>query len=140
MLVFEELVYQEALRRKMTVSAAKLQRSEADCRKTFPSPDEFNAFLQSEFHGSQPLLDQKIRRSLLIDDLLRIEVENKSTVTPAEVRAYFDHYPGRFSASRIVYLPEHLRAASRQGDGRAIEGRGHARRERAPPGQGDQDR
>jgi peptidyl-prolyl cis-trans isomerase SurA len=96
MLVFEELVYQEALRRKMTVPAARLQRAEADFRKTFPNPDEFNAFLQSEFHGSQLLLEQKIRRSLLIDDLLKTEVEDKSIVTPAEVRAYFDHYPGRF--------------------------------------------
>ncbi len=96
MLIFEELVYQEALRRKMTVPAARLQRAEADFRKTFATPDEFNAFLQSEFHGSQQLLDQKIRRSLLIDDLLKIEVENKSAVSPAEVRSYFDHYPGRF--------------------------------------------
>ena len=34
MIIFEELVYQEALRRKMTVPAAKMQRAEADFRKT----------------------------------------------------------------------------------------------------------
>ena len=96
MMIFEELVYQEALRRKMTVPPAKMQRSEADFRKTFPNPDEFNAFLQSEFHGSQSLLDQKIRRSLLIDELLKSEVEDKSTVTPAEVRAFYDQHPGNF--------------------------------------------
>jgi peptidyl-prolyl cis-trans isomerase C len=96
MLIFEELVYQQALRRKMTVPAPRLQRAEADFRKTFPSPDEFNAFLQSEFHGSQQLLDQKIRRSLLIDDFLKTEVESKSTVSPAEVRAFYDQHPGNF--------------------------------------------
>ena len=96
MIIFEELVYQEALRRKMTVPAAKLQRAEADFRKTFPNPDEFNAFLQSEFHGSQSLLDQKIRRSLLIDELMKTEVEDKSIVTPAEVRAFYDQHPGNF--------------------------------------------
>jgi parvulin-like peptidyl-prolyl isomerase len=96
MLVFEELAYQEALRRKMTVPAARLQRAEADFRKTFANPDEFNAFLQSDFHGSQLLLDQKIRRSLLIDEFLKNEVENKSTVSPAEVRAFYDQHPGNF--------------------------------------------
>ena len=53
MLIFEELVYQEALREKMTVSPAKMQRAEADFQKQFATPDEFNALLQSEFHGSQ---------------------------------------------------------------------------------------
>jgi peptidyl-prolyl cis-trans isomerase SurA len=96
MIIFEELVYQETLRRKMTVPAAKMQRAEADFRKTFPNPDEFNAFLQSEFHGSQLLLEQKIRRSLLIDEFLKTEVEDKSTVTPAEVRAFYDQHPGNF--------------------------------------------
>jgi parvulin-like peptidyl-prolyl isomerase len=96
MIIFEELVYQETLRRKMTVPAARLQRAEADFRKTFPNPDEFNAFMQSEFHGSQSLLEQKIRRSLLIDDFLKSEVENKSTVSAAEVRAFYDQHPGNF--------------------------------------------
>ena len=43
MIIFEELVYQEALRRKMTVPAAKMQRAEADFRKQFATPEEFNA-------------------------------------------------------------------------------------------------
>jgi parvulin-like peptidyl-prolyl isomerase len=96
MIIFEELVYQETLRRKLTVPAARMQRAEADFRKTFASPDEFNAFMQSEFQGSQALLDQKIRRSLLIDDFLKTEVENKSTVSAAEVRAFYDQHPGNF--------------------------------------------
>jgi hypothetical protein len=33
MIVFEELVYQEALRRKMTVSAERLNRAETDFRQ-----------------------------------------------------------------------------------------------------------
>ena len=96
MIVFEELVYQEALRRKMTVPAAKMQQAEVDFQKTFATPEDFNAFMQSEFHGSEQLLQAKIRRSLLIDALLKIEVENKSTVSPAEVRAYYDKNPARF--------------------------------------------
>jgi parvulin-like peptidyl-prolyl isomerase len=96
MLVFEELVYQEALRRKMTVPVAKLQSAEVDFRKQFATPDEFNAFLQTELHGSQKLLDEKIRRSLLIDTFLKAEVDKKSEVTPVELKAFYDKNPARF--------------------------------------------
>lgn len=96
MLVFEELVYQEALRRGMTVSAARMQRSEADFRRQFPTPDAFSAFLQSEFHGSQRLLDEKIRRSLLIEAFLKAQIDSRCTVTPAQARAYYDKNPTRF--------------------------------------------
>lgn len=96
MIVFEELVYQEALRRKMTIPAARMERAEADFHKQFATPDEFNAFVQSEFHGSLPLLQKKIRRSLLIEALLKIEVEDKSAITPLELRDYYNHNPVRF--------------------------------------------
>jgi len=96
MIIFEELVYQEALRRKMAVSPAKMQRSEAEFRKQFATPEEFNAVLQTEFHGSQQLLEEKIRRSMLIDAFLQTEIETKCAVTPAEVKAYYDKNPARF--------------------------------------------
>jgi parvulin-like peptidyl-prolyl isomerase len=96
MLVFEELVYQEALRRKMTVPPAKIQQAETDFQKTFANPEDFNTFMQSEFHGSRQLLDEKIRRSLLIDAFLKIEVQSKSTVSPNEVRTFYDKNPERF--------------------------------------------
>src|SRR5208337_4037011 len=50
----------------------------------------------SEFHGSQRLLQDKIRRSLLIEALLKTEVEDKGSVSPPEVRAYYDKIPARF--------------------------------------------
>jgi parvulin-like peptidyl-prolyl isomerase len=96
MIIFEELVFQEAERRKMAVPAAKMQHAEAEFRKQFATPDEFNALLQSDFHGSQQLLRDKIRRSLLIEAFLKIEVEDKSAVSPAEVRASYDKSPARF--------------------------------------------
>ncbi|MGB7549555.1 MAG: peptidylprolyl isomerase [Terracidiphilus sp.] len=96
MIIFEELVYQEALRRKMTVPPARMRQAEADFRKQFATPDEFNALMQSEFHGSQQLLQEKIRRSLLIDAFLKAEVEEKGKVSPAEVRAYYEKNAARF--------------------------------------------
>jgi len=111
MIIFEELVYQEALHRKMTIPAAQLQRAEADFQKQFDTSEEFNALLQSEFHGSRQLLREKIQRSLLIEAFLKNEVESKGAVSPAEVRAFYDKNPARFQVPEsftfqtISFLP-----------------------------------
>jgi parvulin-like peptidyl-prolyl isomerase len=96
MIVFEELLYQEALRRQMTVPPAKLQKAEADFRGQFNSPNEYRLILNQEFRGSEKALHEKIRRSLLIDLMLKTEVEDKSTVSVAEAKAYYDKNPARF--------------------------------------------
>jgi peptidyl-prolyl cis-trans isomerase C len=96
MIVFEELVYQEAERQKLTVPQAKMDQAMAQFRKQFPSPDEYNAFMKTELGGSQELLRAKIRRSLLIDAYLKQAVQDKSTVTLAEAKAYYDKNPDKF--------------------------------------------
>lgn len=124
MLVFEELVYQEALKRHMTISPAKMQTAEAQFRKQFPSPDQFTAFVGSEFHGSQRLLDEKIRRSLLIEEFLKVEVENKCTITPAELRAAYDKnvarytHPEMYTFQTISVLPPPNATADQLKEGR----------------------
>ena len=101
MIVFEELVYQEALRRHMVIPPARMQRARADFRKQFSSPDEYGLFLKTDFHGSQNLLDDKIRRSLLIDALLKSEVDNKSAVGPAEIQAYYNKNADQFKKPEL---------------------------------------
>jgi len=96
MIVFEELVHQEAQRRKLSVPAAQMQRAELDFRKQFATPEEFNTLLRDEFHGSQQLLRDKIRRSLLIEALLKSEIDDKAAVSSAELRAYYDKNPAQF--------------------------------------------
>lgn len=124
MIVFEELVYQEALRRNMTVTPARMQRAEADFRKQFSTPAEFNALLQSEFKGSQKLLDEKVRRSLLIEAFLKTEVENKSVVTPADIKAYYDKsnaqftHPETYTFQTISVLPPPKATAAQLKEGR----------------------
>lgn len=109
MIIFEELVYQEAQRRKMTIASPKLQQAEADFRKQ--SPEQFQEYLKSDCSGSQLLLREKIRRSLLIDALLEGEVAAKSKVTLAEAKAYYDknpapfQYPESFAFQTISVLP-----------------------------------
>jgi len=111
MIIFEELVYQEALRRKMTVTPAKIDQAETAYRKQFESPDQFQQFMQTEMHGSRQQLRDQIQRSLLIDQLLKQEVDNKSAVSPAEVKAYYDknlarfQVPESFSFQSISVLP-----------------------------------
>jgi parvulin-like peptidyl-prolyl isomerase len=96
MIIFEELVYQEAERRKLTVSTAKLTQAEAEFRKQFHSPDEYDQYMQAEMGGSRQVLRRQITRSLLIEDILKTEVDDKSAVTLVEVRAYYDRNPRRF--------------------------------------------
>lgn len=111
MIIFEELVYQEALRRQMTIAPVKMKSAEQDFRAQFSSPAEYQQFLVSQFNGSQKVLDEKIKRSLLIDAFLKIEVDAKSTVSVAEARAYYDkdparfEYPESFAIQTISFLP-----------------------------------
>src|SRR6202047_576421 len=67
MIIFEQLVYQEAERRKLTVSTAKLTQAEAEFRQQFHSPDEYEQYMQAEMRGSRQVLRQQITRSLLIE-------------------------------------------------------------------------
>jgi len=96
MMIFEELVYQEARRRQMTIPAPAMEKAEAQFRKQFRTPADFNAFLANDFQNSLPLVRQKIRRSLLIDALLKVEVEDKCKPTPAELKKAYDEDPARF--------------------------------------------
>lgn len=96
MIIFEELVYQEAKRRNLTISPARLTRAESEFRKQFPSPDVYEQYLKVEANGSRQVLREKIRRSLLIEALLKTEVGTKAAVPMAEARAYYDKNLKRF--------------------------------------------
>ena len=56
-------------------------------------------------------MNEKIRRSLLIEALLKSDVDNKSKVTVAEAKAYYDknpaifQYPEAFAIQTISILP-----------------------------------
>lgn len=111
MIIFEELVYQEAQRRELAIPAEKLDRAEADFRKQFNSPDQYQQYLQAEMRGSEQRLRQQMRRSLLIEQVLKTDVEIKSTVSAAEVEAYYAKNPAlyrqpeSFSFQSISIIP-----------------------------------
>ena len=96
MIEFEELVYQEAKRRKMTIAPERLAKAEKQFQAQFTTEQEFREFLQVEGGGSIEVLRTKIVRSLLIEDLLKAEVTDKSGVSLVEARAYYLKNPERF--------------------------------------------
>lgn len=96
MIEYEELVYQEAERRKMTIPAARLKKAEDEFRSQFGSDEDFHQYLQTEWNGSIERFRQQIRRSLLIDTLLKIEVGDRSKVSLEEARAYYNKNPKAF--------------------------------------------
>jgi len=96
MIIFEELVYQEAVRRKLTVAPQQLKKAEIEFRKQFATPEEYKQYLMVEMGGSEQVVREKVKRSLLIEQVLKTEVQDKSVVSLAEVRAYYDKNPGRF--------------------------------------------
>ncbi len=111
MIIFEELLYQEALREKRTVSSERLQRAEVEFRKQFPTQQEYNQVIQLEVHGSQQMMREKIRRSLLIEDMLKTEVRDKARVSEAAALAYYKanpkqfQHPEMFSIQTISIIP-----------------------------------
>jgi len=111
MIEFEELVYQEALRQKMTIPPARLDQAEGEFRGQFHSPEEYRQFLQTEFNGSRARLRRKIQRSLLIDACLQMEVGDRAKISAAEARRYYEknsarfEHPETFSIQSISILP-----------------------------------
>jgi peptidyl-prolyl cis-trans isomerase SurA len=104
MIIFNELAYQEAKRRGMTVTPARVVRAESKFRKQFPSRQVYQQFLQLEANGSQKVLRGKIERSLLIEDFLKIEVTKKARLTPAQLRKYYDGNGQKFERKETFHI------------------------------------
>jgi peptidyl-prolyl cis-trans isomerase SurA len=104
MIIFEELLYQEAKRRGTQIAPEKLNKAVAAFRKQFPSNDLYEQYLSIEFSGSPKVLREKIRRSLLIEQMLKSEVTSKAAVTPVSAKAYYDKNPKMFEHGETVAI------------------------------------
>ncbi len=124
MLIFEELVYQEAVRRGMAISAPRMKRAQASLRQQYGSPQEFDQYLRAEFNGSPQALHRAIRRSLLIEALLKAEVRDKAKISLAQARAYYDknptqfQHPESFSIQTISIIPPQNPSAANRKEAR----------------------
>lgn len=95
-LEFEELAYQEAKRRGLAVAPARLNQAVKDFRAQFDDETKFQQYLKAEQKGSQEELRSKVRRAILIDMVLKAEVEDRAKYTDAQLRAFYDKNPDRF--------------------------------------------
>lgn len=102
MLEFEELVYQEAARRNLNVTPDRLEVAIKAFREQFSSQQDFRSYLKAECGGSTSKLREKIARSMMIEDLLQIEVSQKAAVPDADVQAFYKKNPARFVAAESV--------------------------------------
>jgi peptidyl-prolyl cis-trans isomerase SurA len=104
MVIFEELLYQEATRRNLAIAPERVARAEAAFRKQFPEKATYDQYLRAECKGSPQVLKEKIRRSLLIEKMLKSEVEEKSVITLAAARTYYDKNPKQFERAETVAI------------------------------------
>lgn len=104
MIIFEELLYQQALREKRAVASERLQRAEVEFRKQFSTEQEYNRVVQKEVHGSKRLLREKICRSLLIEDMLKTEVRDRARVSEAAALAYYKANPKNFQRPEMFSI------------------------------------
>ena len=80
----------------MIISPQQLKQAQEDFKGQFHSAEEYNSYLKLEMSGNEKAVDDKIKRSMLIEKVLKSDVEEKSAVTPAEVRAFYDKHPAKF--------------------------------------------
>jgi len=96
MIEFEELLYQQAEERKMTVPPARLNRAVAAFRNQFHDDEQFEQYIKTDMNGSMEQFRKSVRRSLLIEALLKSELDAPSQVTLAQARKYYVDNPALF--------------------------------------------
>jgi parvulin-like peptidyl-prolyl isomerase len=102
MIEFEELVYQEAVRRQMTVPPEKVRRAENAFRSNFQTDEEFEQYLKLEMNGSHEQFRKMVQRSLLIEAYQKARLDEPSKATLAEARAFYDKNPKKFKHGEMV--------------------------------------
>jgi hypothetical protein len=129
MIVFEELLYQEANRMRIPIAPEQLSRAEAAFHKQLGS-SAYEQFLRTECQGSKQVLREKIRRSLLIEKMLGTEVEQKSVVTATEAKAYYDENSKQFEKSESLRI-QTISIIPPQNGGAAVDKEARKRAEEA---------
>jgi peptidyl-prolyl cis-trans isomerase SurA len=104
MIIFEELLYQEAKRINVVIAPEKLMSAERAFRRQFADKAMYDHFLQTECNGSPAVLKEKIRRSLLIDRMMRTQVKQRAVVTEADAKAYYDKNSKQFEHGETVAI------------------------------------
>ena len=98
-LIARELLYQEALRRKIAPDAGSVERLRQQVRSEHKTPSAWQEFLASQGLDEKALLEELRVRSM-VETILRQEAEKvPSTVGDQEARAYYSANPNIFESA-----------------------------------------
>ncbi len=103
-LINVELLYQESQRRGITVEEAAIDEELKTLKGGFADEDEFRTAL-SKANLSEALIRSQIKRRQAIEHFIAQEFAEKVTVSPNEVRAFYESHPQSFTQ------PEQVRAS-----------------------------
>ena len=101
---FEELAYQAAVKKGMTIAPEKLAKAMKDFRKQFDTETDYKNFLRLEQNGSEQELRTNVRRAILTDDYLAAQITNKAKLSDAQVREVYEKNPDHFRKPDSVWL------------------------------------
>jgi len=102
-IVFDELVHQEALRRKMAVPRETFVDVLQQAKGRFPTQQEYEAYATQEY-GSVKGFENQIRRALLIALLLDKEIAQKARVSTVELQRFYEENKSRFLKPESVWI------------------------------------
>ncbi|MCL5287229.1 MAG: peptidyl-prolyl cis-trans isomerase [Acidobacteria bacterium] len=102
-IIFDELVHQEALRRKMTVSTAIFSDILKQAKSRFPSQAEYESYAAQEY-GSVRGFEKQLRRGILIALLVDREITQKARMTDAQVRQVYSANKERFLKPESIWV------------------------------------
>ena len=102
-IIFDVLVHQEALRRKLTVSTTIFADISKQARSRFPSKTAYEAYAAQEY-GSTRGFEKQLRRGILIALLVDREITQKARMTDAQVRQFYTANQKRFQKPESVWV------------------------------------
>lgn len=102
-IVFDELVFQDAKRRKMVVPGSLFNDILTQAKGRFKSKAEFESYATQEY-GSVQGFEKMLRRGILIALLTEREITQKAKVTDAQVRQFYDQNRQRFQKPETVWI------------------------------------
>lgn len=121
-MIAQELLFLEAERRKLAVAPAAVSGRIKDIRARFPSDEAFKQALASS-GLTEATLEKKIKRGLMIEELVEKEVLDKVVVSPEEVEAFYQGHKDDYAQEEEVHARHILikvgPGASPEDDGKA---------------------
>lgn len=88
-LIDKELEYQEAKRRGITADKEAIKERIEEVKKRFPSEKEFRKTLKKN-DLTVAKYEERVRKELIIEEIVSAEVEKKASVSDDEVKAYYE--------------------------------------------------